>query len=345
MGRSLVAALMQVTGSVDPRVVVVTGASAGVGRAIARAFGRRRAGIGLLARGPDGLTAAAAEIERDGGRAVALPTDVADAGAVEAAARAVERELGPIDVWVNCAMVSVLSPIKEMTPEEFRRVTDVTYLGYVYGTLAALRRMLPRDRGVVVQVGSALAFRGIPLQSAYCGAKHAIQGFTESLRAELLHDRSRVRVASVHLPAVNTPQFGWMRTRLPRKPQPVPPIFQPELAADAVLLAVDRGDPEIWLGAPTVFTILADRIAPRLVDRYLARRGYSSQQQAEPVEPDRPDKLWQPEPGDHGAHGAFDDRAWSWSPQFWLRNRRRALTIAGAGAAAALAALRRRRAA
>jgi NAD(P)-dependent dehydrogenase (short-subunit alcohol dehydrogenase family) len=325
-------------------VVVVTGASAGVGRATVQAFARRGASVGLLARGADGLTAAALEVEREGGRALALPTDVADAPAVERAAATVERELGPIDVWVNCAMVSVLSPVKEMTPDEFRRVTEVTYLGYVHGTLAALRRMLPRDRGMIVQVGSALAYRGIPLQAAYCGAKHAIQGFTESLRAELLHDRSRVRVASVHLPAMNTPQFGWIRTRLPRRPQPVPPIFQPELAAEAILLALDRNDPEVWLGAPTVLTILGNRIAPRLVDRYLAWKGYASQQQDEPVESDRQDNLWAPVPGDHGAHGAFDGRAWSWSPQFWLRKHRRALAIAGAGAAA-LAALRRRRAA
>ena len=330
---------------VSPQVVVVTGASAGVGRAIVRAFAARGSRIGLLARGRDGLDAAAREVEAGGGRALALPTDVADASAVEAAADTVERELGPIDVWVNCAMVSVLSPIKQMTPDEFRRVTEVTYLGYVYGTLAALRHMLPRDRGVIVQVGSALAFRAIPLQSAYCAAKHAIQGFTEALRSELLHDRSRVRVTSVHLPALNTPQFGWMKTRLPRKPQPVPPIFQPELAADAVLLAVDRGDPEIWLGGPTVVTILANRIAPRLLDRYLARTGYAAQQQAALVEPDRKDNLWQPLPGDRGAHGTFDDRAYGWSAQFWLRKHRRALAIAGAGAAAALAVLRSRRAA
>jgi len=316
------------------QVVVVTGASAGVGRALARAYGRRRARVGLIARGRDGLDTARREIEAAGGEALVVGADVAVAEHVEAAAAAVEETLGPIDVWIDNAMVSVFSPVARMTAEEFARVTEVTYLGYVYGTLAALRRMLPRDRGTIVQVGSALAFRGIPLQSAYCGAKHAIQGFTESLRSELLHDRSRVRVVSVHLPAMNTPQFEWSRSRLPRQPRPVPPIYQPEVAADAIVWAADRGRAETWVGLPTVLTILGNRIAPRLVDRYLARTGYEAQQTGEPVDPDRVDNLLEPVPGDHGAHGRFDARARAWSAQLWATRHRRWLALGGATAAA-----------
>jgi NAD(P)-dependent dehydrogenase (short-subunit alcohol dehydrogenase family) len=309
-------------------VVVVTGASAGLGRALAREWARRGARIALLARGRDGLEAARREVDRLGGRGLVLPLDVADAGAVEAAADRVEAELGSIDVWVNNAMVSVFSPIRHMNPEEFRRVTEVTYLGYVHGTLAALRRMLPRDRGVIVQVGSALAYRGIPLQSAYCAAKHAVEGFTDSLRCELLHDRSRVRVTMVQMPALNTPQFEWSRTRLPRRPQPVPPIFQPELGAQAVLLAVDQGRTEVWFGFPTLVAIIANRLAPRLVDRYLAATGYASQQTDEPVEPDHRDNLFAPLPGDAGAHGRFDARARGSSAQLWLNQRRGRLAAA-----------------
>src|SRR5918992_2394489 len=231
-----------------PEVVVITGASAGVGRATVREFARRGAHVALIARGRDGLEGARREVEGMGGRALVLPLDVADADAVEQAAEVAERELGPIDVWVNNAMLSVFSPVMKTRPEEYRRVTEVTYLGYVYGTLAALRRMVPRDRGAIVQVGSALAYRGIPLQSAYCGAKHAIEGFTDSLRCELLHDGSRVRVTSVHLPALNTPQFSWVKSRLPRKAQPVPPIFQPEVAADAIVWATYHNRPEIYVG-------------------------------------------------------------------------------------------------
>jgi NAD(P)-dependent dehydrogenase (short-subunit alcohol dehydrogenase family) len=313
-------------------VVVVTGASAGLGRALVRAWARRGARLALLARGVEGLEAARREVEGLGSRALVLPVDVADADAVEAAAERTEAELGPIDVWVNDAMVSVFSPIREMTAAEFRRVTEVTYLGYVYGTLAALRRMVPRDRGVIVHVGSALAYRGIPLQSAYCAAKHAIEGFTDSLRCELLHDRSRVRVTMVQMPALNTPQFRWSRSRLPREPQPVPPIFQPELGAEAVLLAVDRARTEVWFGFPTFLAIVANRLAPRLVDRYLAATGYESQQTGEPVAPDRRDNLFAPLSGDAGAHGDFDARARAHSVQLWLSRHRRWLAT-GAGLA------------
>ncbi|HEV2764676.1 MAG TPA: SDR family oxidoreductase, partial [Pyrinomonadaceae bacterium] len=265
-----------------PEVVVVTGASAGVGRAVARAFAREGACVGLLARGPDGLEAARREVEELGGRALVLPLDVAEAEAVERAAEAVEREFGPIDVWVNNAMVSVFSPVREMRPEEYKRVTEVTYLGYVYGTLAALKRMLPRDRGVIVQVGSALAYRGIPLQSAYCAAKHAIQGFVDSLRCELIHDGSNVRVTMVQLPAMNTPQFSWVKSRLPNRPQPVPPIYQPEVGAEAVLFAARNDRREMYVGYPTVEAIVGDKVAPAFADKYLAKNAYDAQQTDEP---------------------------------------------------------------
>ena len=322
----------------QPEVVVVTGASAGVGRATVRAFARRGAHIGLLARGRDGLEEARREVEEAGGRALVLPTDVADAEQVEAAAEAVERELGPIDVWINNAMVSVFSPFKEMTASEFRRVTEVTYLGVVYGTQSALRRMLARDRGTIVQVGSALAYRGIPLQSAYCGAKHAIQGFTESLRSELIHDGSNVRLTMVQLPALNTPQFSWVKSRLPRKPQPVPPIYQPEVAAEAILWAAHNDRRELNVGLSTSVVLLGNKIAPGLGDWYLARTGYDSQQKDEPVEPDRQDNLWEPVPGDHGAHGEFDHSASASSPQLWATTHRGLLAaLAGAGIVAGAA--------
>jgi NAD(P)-dependent dehydrogenase (short-subunit alcohol dehydrogenase family) len=312
-------------------VVVITGASAGVGRATVRAFARRGASIGLLARGRDGLEAARREAETLGGRALVVPADVADPDQVESAAAAVEEAFGPIDIWVNNAMVSVFSPAREMLPAEFKRVTEVTYLGYVYGTLAALRRMTPRDRGVIIQVGSALAYRGIPLQSAYCGAKHAIQGFTESVRCELLHDGSNVKITMVQMPALNTPQFSWVKSRLPRKPQPVPPIYQPELAADAIVHAAHHYRSEWYVGGSTAVTIIGNQIAPDLGDWYLARNGYESQQYDGPVPPDRPNNLFEPLPGDHGAHGEFGSQARDSSLQVWL-DRNRGLVLAGAAA-------------
>ena len=316
-----------------PYVVVITGASAGVGRATARQFAREGASIGLLARGRDGLEAARRDVESLGGRALVLPTDVADADAVESAAQAVERAFGPIDVWINNAMVSVFSPVKEMQPEEYKRVTEVTYLGAVYGTLAALRRMLPRDEGVIVEVGSALAYRGIPLQSAYCGAKHAIQGFVDSLRCELIHDKSHVRVTMVQLPAMNTPQFSWVKSRLPNKPQPVPPIYQPEVGAEAILFAARNARREMYVGYPTVQAIVGDKIAPAVADWRLAQSGYDAQQTEEPVEPNRRDNLWSPVPGDRGAHATFNGRASDSSPQLWASEHRNWLAWAGAGLA------------
>jgi NAD(P)-dependent dehydrogenase (short-subunit alcohol dehydrogenase family) len=305
-----------------PEVVVITGASAGVGRATAQRFAKEGACIGLIARGIDGLEGARKDVETLGGKALVIPVDVANAEQVEAAAEKIEAELGPIDIWVNNAMTSVFSPITKMTAEEFRRVTEVTYLGYVYGTLAALKRMLPRDRGVIVQVGSALAYRGIPLQAAYCAAKHAVQGFCDSLRCELLHDNSKVKVTMLQMPALNTPQFGWVKSRLPRKAQPVPPIFQPEVAAEAIYFAAHSPRREFYVGLPSVEAIVANKIAPGLLDHYLARTGYDSQQHDGAEDPNRPDNLWQPVPGDHGAHGAFNARASDWSPQLWTSEHR-----------------------
>jgi NAD(P)-dependent dehydrogenase (short-subunit alcohol dehydrogenase family) len=316
-------------------VVVITGASAGVGRAAVREFAQHGASIGLLARGRDGLEGARREVEACGGRALVLPTDVADHAAVEAAAAQVEEQLGPIDIWVNNAMASVFSPIKKMMPEEFRRVSEVTYLGVVNGSLAALKRMLPRNRGTIVQVGSALAYRSIPLQSAYCAAKHAVLGFTASLRCELLHDRSKVRVTMVHMPALNTPQFGWVKSRLPRKAQPVPPIFQPEVAARAIYYAAHNScRREYYVGGSTVKAILGNKIIPGMLDHYLAKNGYESQQHDGPEDPNRPNNLWEPLPGDHGAHGKFDNRAQDFSLEFWLESHRRWLGLAALAALA-----------
>ena len=323
-----------------PEVVVVTGASAGVGRAIVRRFARAGAAIALLARGQDGLEATRREVEEAGGRAIVIPTDVADAAQVEAAAERTEAELGAIDIWVNNAMVSVFSPVAEMRPDEYKRVADVTYLGSVYGTLAALQRMRRRNRGTIVQVGSALAYRSIPLQSAYCAAKHAVHGFLESLRVELLHEGSGIHVTEVQLPAMNTPQFGWVKSRLPRKARPIPPIFQPEVGADAVYWAAHHDRRELWVGAPTVKAILGNRVAPALLDRYLAASGYDAQQTGEPEDPRRPDNLWTSVPGDRGARGGFDEAAES-SAELWAVTNRRAIA-AGAlliGAALAVTAL------
>ena len=313
------------------KVVVVTGASAGLGRAIVRAFAHEGASIGLLARGCDGLEGARKEVEAMGGKALVLPTDVAFTEQVEAAAAAVEEKLGPIDIWVNNAMTSVFSPVATMTPQEFTRVTEVTYLGVVYGTLAALKYMLPRDRGVIVQVGSALAYRGIPLQAAYCGAKHAIQGFMDSLRSELLHDRSQVQITMVQMPALNTPQFRWVKSRLPHQAQPVPPIFQPEVGAEAVVWAAHHPRRELYVGWPTVKAIVGNKIAPGFADWYLAKTGYQSQQTDDPVDLDQPNNLWKPLPGDHGAHGVFDRRATNWSAQLWATTHRSLLILAGVG--------------
>ena len=301
------------------RVVVITGASAGVGRAAAHEFAKQGARIGLIARGGAGLDGARREVEQLGGEAIVLPADVAEAGAVERCAAEVEKQFGAIDVWVNNAMASVFSPIKEMTAEEFKRVTEVTYLGVVYGTLAALKRMLPRDRGVIIEIGSALAYRGIPLQAAYCAAKHAIQGFCDSLRCELIHDKSKVRVTMIQMPALNTPQFEWVKSRLPRKAQPVPPIYQPEVAARAIAFAADHVRREIYVGMPTVEAIVGNKIVPAALDHYLARNGYDSQQTNEPEDPNRPDNLWEAVDAneDRGTHGAFDGRAHDSSPQLW----------------------------
>jgi NAD(P)-dependent dehydrogenase (short-subunit alcohol dehydrogenase family) len=332
-----------------PRVVVVTGASGGIGRAVAREFATAGTTVALVARGEVGLAAAAAEIEQRGGRALVLPTDVADADQVAAAAARTEEEAGPIDVWVNVAFTSVFAPFHEMSAAEFTRVTQVSYLGYVYGTMAALRFMRPRDRGTIVQVGSALAYRGIPLQSAYCGAKHAIQGFNESLRCELLHDHSNVHVTMVQMPAVNTPQFSWVLSRLPRQAQPVPPIYQPAVAAQAVVHAARHPQRrEYWVGGSTAATLAANAIAPGLLDRYLARTGFDSQQTSDPKPADQPVNLWEPADGpdgrDYGAHGIFDDSSHDHSTQVWLSQHHGVVgTALLGGVAAVLSTLRGRR--
>jgi len=291
------------------KTIAITGASAGVGRATVRRFAREGACIGLMARGQARLDAAAAEVEERGGQALALPLDVADADAVDDAAERIEARFGPIDVWVNNAMATVFAPVRDTTPEELRRSTEVTYLGSVWGTMAALRRMLPRDRGAIVQVGSALAYRSIPLQAAYCGSKHAIRGFLESLRTELLHDGSNVRVTMVELPAHNTPQFSWSRAKMPRGPQPVPPIFQPEVAAEAIFYAAQSSRRELVVGWPAFKAIYGEKIAPGLLDRYLARNGYDAQQTDERLDGEREGNLFEPVEGDFAAHGQFDDQA------------------------------------
>ena len=295
-------------------VVVITGSSAGVGRAAAVEFARRGARIALLARGRDSLEAARREVEAAGGQALPIPTDVADPDQVESAAERVEREFGPIDIWVNCAMATVFSPVKSLTPEEFRRVTEVTYLGTVYGTMAALRRMRSRGRGAIVQVGSALSYRAIPLQSAYCGAKFGIRGFTDALRSELIHDRSLIHLTMVQLSAFNTPQFDWARLHIGKNPQPIPPIFQPEVAARGIVWAAYHRRRELWVGWPAVKAILGNKLIPGFLDRYLASHAYAGQFSEEPLPPSRPDNLFQPVPGEWSAHGRFDDRA---RPKSW----------------------------
>ena len=326
----------------DRKVVVIAGGSAGAGRAAARTFAHRGAHVAILARGQERLEAACREIEGAGVRALGIPTDVADAAAVDDAATRIEETLGPIDVWVNSAMTSVFAPVAQLTAEEVRRVTEVTYLGSVNGILAALRRMRPRDRGTIVQVGSALAYRAIPLQASYCGSKHAIRGFVDSLRCELLHDRSGIRITSVHMPALNTPQFGWVRNRLPFHPQPVPPIYQPEVAGRAIVWAADHPRREYWVGYPTVGAIVANSIVPGLLDRYLARTNFQAQQTDMPVAPDRPDNLDAPVPGTQAAHGIFDDKAKDTSIQSRLSMHRRLAVGAASGVALGTLVARRR---
>jgi NAD(P)-dependent dehydrogenase (short-subunit alcohol dehydrogenase family) len=329
----------------SPAVVVITGASAGVGRATARRFARDGAKVALLARGRDRLDEARRELEGLGGRALVVQADVADFDQVESAAQKVEERLGPIDVWINNAMATVFAPVARITPEEYRRATEVTYLGSVWGTMVALRMMRARGRGAIVQVGSALAYRSIPLQAPYCGAKHALVGFIDSLRSELQHEGSRITLTMVHLPAVNTPQFSWARSRMPRHPQPVPPIFEPEVAADAVHWAAHHPRRELYVGWPTLKAIWGQKLVPGWIDGYLARTGYEAQQTQEQVAGDRPDNLFAPVEGDYAAHGIFDDRARDHSVELWGAQHRWLLGL-GAAAACALtaAAWRARRA-
>ena len=321
------------------KVVVVTGSSAGLGRAIARGFAKRGARIGLIARNPEALEAAKQECEALGGQALVLPLDVSDADAVDAAASRVEEEFGPIDIWVNDAMVSVFSPVKEMEPSDYKRVTDVLYLGFVHGTLSALKRMLPRNRGTIIQIGSALSYRSIPLQSAYCACKHAINGFTDSLRCELHHDNSNVKVTAVQMPAMNTTQFNWVKNRMPNDTQPVPPIYEPELTAEVVVAAGLAKNPrrEYWVGAPTVAAIVGQKFIPGLLDYYLGKTGYRSQQiPNEPKDPNAPDNLYHYVPGRHSARGKFADRSTMSSVEVGIVLHRNWFVV---GAAVALAAI------
>lgn len=326
-------------------VVVITGSSAGVGRATAHRFARDGASVAILARASKALDGAAEELRAMGCRVLAIPTDVSDAAQVEAAAERVEQELGPIDIWINAAMATIFAPVSEISAEEFRRATDVTYLGAVHGTMSALKRMRPRNCGKIVQVGSALAYRSVPLQSAYCGAKFAIRGFTDALRVELMHEKSKVTVTMVQLSAFNTPQFQWGRTRLPRRPQPVPPIYQPEVAAEGIFYAAHHQRRELWVGYPAVKAIIGNGLVPWLADRILAKKGYSGQMDDEPVPSDRPDNLFESVDHDFGTHGRFDDRSRNFSPQLWANTHRRSVAAALIGVAllATKAALSRRR--
>jgi NAD(P)-dependent dehydrogenase (short-subunit alcohol dehydrogenase family) len=327
------------------RVVVVTGASAGLGRATVREFARNGDDIALIARGADGLEEAKKEVESYGRRALVCRLDVSDPSAVEKAAGDIEKELGPIDVWVNNAMISVFSPVKEMKPEEYRRVTEVTYLGQVYGALAALKRMQIRDNGSIIFVGSALAYRGIPLQSAYCASKHAIEGFYDSLRTELMHDGSSIRTCMVQLPAMNTTQFGFVKSRMPNKPKPMGEIFQPEVAARAIVYASKHNRREIFVGPSTVKAIIGNKLAPWYADRVLAKNGYKGQMTSEPENTGRKDNLWEPIPGDHGAHGPFGNKSHEFSLQTWATIHRGIVTFVTISAviAGALGILRKRK--
>jgi NAD(P)-dependent dehydrogenase (short-subunit alcohol dehydrogenase family) len=318
-----------------PEVVVITGASAGVGRATAHRFARDGARVALIARSSDGLEVAAEEVRRLGGQALPIALDVSDADAVDAAAARVEQELGPIDIWINDAMATIFAPVHAISPADFRRATEVTYLGTVYGTMAALRRMRERNRGTIVQVGSALAYRAIPLQAPYCGSKFAIRGFTDALRVELMHERSDIHITMVQLSAFNTPQFQWGRTTLPRRPQPVPPIFQPEVAAQGIHWAAHHRRRELNVGFPAVKAILGNKLFPKLADRALVRLGYAGQMGKLPLPQDRPDNLYEAVPADYGTHGRFDARSKAWSPQLWATTHR-GLVAAGALAAGAV---------
>jgi NAD(P)-dependent dehydrogenase (short-subunit alcohol dehydrogenase family) len=327
-------------------VVVVTGASAGLGRAIAHAFAKNGASLALIARNPEALEAAKEECEHLGGSALVLPLDVADPEAVEAAVARVEAELGPIDVWVNDAMVSVFSPVKEMEPSDYKRVTEVLYLGFVYGTLSALKRMLPRDRGTIIQIGSALSYRSIPLQSAYCAAKHAINGFTDSLRCELHHDHSNVKLTTVQMPAMNTIQFDWVKNRMPNMTQPVPPIYEPEVSAQVVVAAALAKNPrrEYWVGSPTVMAIVAQKFVPGILDWYLGKTGYKGQQiQGQKQDPNAPNNLYHYVPGKWSARGKFDDRSARTSAEVFISLNRKWFALGIAGMAAAGFALYRNR--
>ncbi len=321
------------------KVIVITGASGGIGRATAWEFAKGGAKIVLLAREPQQLEATKKEVEQYGGEALCIPTDVADADAIERAAEQAEQTFGPIDVWVNNAMNSVFSPVKNITPEEYKRVTEVTYLGQVYGTMVAMKRMLPRDKGTIILVGSALAYRGIPLQSAYCGAKHGTQGFFDSLRTELLHDKSNVHLCMVQLPGVNTTQFGWVMSKLPNEPKPMGKVYQPEVAARAIVFAAANKRREVWVGYPVYEAIIGNRLAPWFADWTLSKTGIDGQQTDQPASPDRKDNVWQPVAEDRGAHGAFGDKAATKSFTLWAAENRTTLQAIVGGTLLALGAV------